>query len=108
MSVLIKGMEMPKNCEECVLIDIHYFCSLLGEVDESIENGSKDLRCPLVEVPTPHGRLIDAHDLIKDLSIKRFIGPDSDGNPMYEITGRYTSIPIYKVEDAPTVIEAEE
>ena len=52
MSVLIKGMKIPKNCDECVLLDSNYFCTLIGEVDESINNGSKDLRCPLVEVPT--------------------------------------------------------
>ena len=62
MSVLIKGMEMPKNCEECPLN--HYECALLEKSSEEImQYFGGDCRhpdCPLVEVLTPHGRLIDA------------------------------------------------
>ena len=58
MSILIKGMEMPKNCEKCNLCDVVYcnsyrFCSL----DFYRETRAPD--CPLIEVPTPHGDLID-------------------------------------------------
>ena len=51
MSVLIKGMEMPKNCFLCRFKNIG--------ICESKED------CPLIEVPTPHGDLIErkaAHD----------------------------------------------
>ena len=62
MSVLIKGMDMPKNCDECDLSTWEGFplgglklvCQLLGQVDD-IEIRDED--CPLIEVPTPHGRL---------------------------------------------------
>ena len=66
MSVLIKGMEMPKNCDECELCTCYvredgteenYRCVItfypIHEFDERHEY------CPLVEIP-PHGRLIDA------------------------------------------------
>ena len=60
MSVLIKGMDMPTCCADC---DIHNpfsetpYCRRLLQViplEGRLEN------CPLGEVPTPHGRLIDA------------------------------------------------
>lgn len=47
MSVLIKGMDMPKNCGKCFIGD-RSLCA----------NG-----CPLVEVPTPHGRLLDEKEV---------------------------------------------
>lgn len=64
MSIIIKGMDMPKRCEECVYEGVagskldEYFCILtqtrvLGHGITRLDN------CPLVEIPTPHGRLID-------------------------------------------------
>ncbi len=47
--LLIKGMEMPKNCHECPFLYVTSIC-----------DGFKD--CPIVTVP-PHGRLIDADEL---------------------------------------------
>lgn len=66
MSVLIKGMEMPKSCYECQFCAGTFEgcicvmgCGLL-EFEPSKEIHPK---CPLVEVPTPHGRLIDKDKL---------------------------------------------
>ena len=58
MSVVIKGMEMPKNCDTCFLskwdsCNERFYCMF-------------DF-CPLVEVPAPHGRLIDADALLEDV-----------------------------------------
>lgn len=65
MSVLIKGMELPKNCEVCPLN--FYECALLEKSSEEIMQyfggDSRHPDCPLVEVPK-HGRLIDA-DMLK-------------------------------------------
>ena len=55
MSVLIKGMEMPKDCDDC-RFHKSYYCVLT----DIITNGMQG--CPLVEVP-PHGRLVDADEL---------------------------------------------
>ena len=49
MSVLIRNMEMPENCEVCP----HAFCHL----DTN--------NCPLVALPEKHGRLIDAVELME-------------------------------------------
>ena len=64
MSILIKGMEMPNRCFECIFLTTvpNFFC-LAGKRDLCAEHGINISRpdwCPLVEIPTPHGRLIDA------------------------------------------------
>ena len=48
-SILI--IDTPFGCEDCELCIDDYFCLRLGEVDESVENGTKDLRCPLRPIP---------------------------------------------------------
>jgi hypothetical protein len=61
--------------------------------------------CPLVEVPTPHGRLGDLDALVKDLAVYR--GGHNEGygfdGGMYEAYNNSIEL----VEEAPTVIEAE-
>ena len=64
MSVLIKGMEMPKNCMECDLKswnpdEYDYVCPFSGIMALNI---GVQIDCPLVEVPT-----IDADELKKDV-----------------------------------------
>lgn len=56
MSVLIKGMEIPHSCASC-LWEFQNYCYL---INDRVESCDRDPKCPLVEVPTPHGRLIDA------------------------------------------------
>jgi hypothetical protein len=67
MSVLIKGMEMPESCEECdfciAIPDDSYFCDcpvIHGglNITQAIEDDVTHPDCPLVEVPTLHGRLM--------------------------------------------------
>ena len=89
MSVLIKGSIMPLMCEECPCYDCDdYSCKATGRgVIEYRYDGRPD-NCPLVEIPTPHGRLIDADELLRQ--------------PMN--TANY---PKNYVHVAPTIIEAE-
>lgn len=57
MSILIKGMEKPKNCFGCDF-NINCYCKInYGEIDRDL--WFCDKTCPIVEVPTPHGDLID-------------------------------------------------
>ena len=77
MSILIKGMEMPKHGGVNEDKDTVYRCIVIAHPDNSAElvidtefaspydNGHNVKRCPLVEVPTPHGRLIDADEIEK-------------------------------------------
>ena len=75
MGVYIKGMNMPKSCP-CGLVGVGYdlYCSFTSGIPsrmrEYVECCEKETRpdwCPLAEIPTPHGRLIDADALIEDL-----------------------------------------
>lgn len=68
MSVIIKGMEMPGKCENCPCYDyIDYVCradDCFAPFDvENPEERSE--HCPLIEIPTPHGKLIDADEIEK-------------------------------------------
>lgn len=69
MSVLIKGMKMPKNCIECPFSDHEAWCLIPGDPKMRYYCPKEEIseHCPLVEVPEPHGRLIDADALADDL-----------------------------------------
>ena len=51
MSVLIEGMEMPKNCAGCFL--------RVGQCSKRIYMENRPSDCPHNEVHEPHGRLGD-------------------------------------------------
>lgn len=87
MSILIKGMEMPERCGACFL--------RVGGCKQRIYMEQRPKYCPLVEIPTPHGRLIDADKLnIHDVS------------PAYGFC--VMGVTEEDIELADTVIEAEE
>ena len=68
MSVLINGMEMPTNCADCPLNYDQMACAVTwtrwwsdSMVIMNFDSDKERMpNCPLIEVPTPHGRLIDA------------------------------------------------
>lgn len=67
MSVIIKGVDMPKACLWCVFHDDYAdypMCMATGtSVGYTFPTGEKRMdNCPLIEIPTPHGRLIDADE----------------------------------------------
>ena len=97
MSVLIKGMEMPKSCEECPLCCDEAFGSYkCYRVKGWGDDNSRAYDCPIVEVPTPHGDLIDSDDVIDEINRVTFVS-QYDYNTAYNI-----------VEQADAVIKAEE
>ena len=64
MSVLVKGMSIPDNCELCAFETECGFC--LAKPDNFCGDTNDRKRpewCPLVEVPEPHGRLIDENEV---------------------------------------------
>lgn len=98
MSILIKGMEMPKNCVDCPLFEDKYHFHGCHAVPKSFDDmdmwdfvGDRPSWCPLIEVP-PHGRLIDADALMKSVPNFGF---------------GYRGIMQGVIEVAPTIIEAE-
>ena len=75
MGVYIKGMEMPKDCDSCPMLDDNgdYPTCILTWTSHGYNwnpFGQRMPDCPLVPVP-PHGRLIDADALDKTM---QFIG----------------------------------
>ncbi|MDC9367129.1 hypothetical protein [Clostridioides difficile] len=114
MSVLIKGMEMPKNCKECMFADMddvdfdyELYCTAnkkyadLDMYDLPIGGG-----CPLIEVP-PHGRLIDA-DEFKDYIRSGYEEMKHLFNENLKVATLVTESFCKDIDEAPTVIEAEE
>ena len=122
MSVLVKGMEMPKRCEDCPLC--HYMeagtitacgCKatmMIRPVGEQF----RPCWCPLIEIQ-PHGDLIDRDELLS-----QYGGPIWTAKTDYaeglrdvvaDIKNAPTIIPaepcndLAKPNNAPTVIEAE-
>ena len=103
MNVLIRGMQMPKGCiyenyngqtEYCPMLnhDDVPFCQFIEDEPESaIGIDERPVYCPLIEIKTPHGRLIDADKLIRDI------------NKYHVSDGKLQHL----VEVQPTVIEAE-
>ena len=61
MGVYIKGMKMPKKCLWCPLQYIG-FCQVT-KTDVNSDLGRRADDCPIVEVPEPHGRLIDVDEI---------------------------------------------
>lgn len=75
MSLIIKGMSLPSGCNMCqlhVLCFDYYVCRAKKlesggylDVDDQVIAGIRHRCCPLVEIPTPHGRLIDENELLR-------------------------------------------
>ena len=99
-SVLIKGLKLPKHAAVNGEKDTVYKGVILAHPDNTAEpvidskfasaydNGHDIQRYPLTEIPTPHGRLIDADNLKCPLSWQGEIVKAT-------------------VREAPTIIEAE-
>ena len=82
MSILIKDMEKPKRCLVCpfMVSRDNDDCILQSDEANAKFNSWDDMKasCPLVEIPTPHGRLIDADELINGCEkLMRMLDPES-------------------------------
>ena len=116
MSVLIEGMKMPTKCSDCELCELViqngiYCCNcpvpiMQGtDITKAIKENCRHPKCPLVEVPTPHGSLIDSEEFKNMLALgvmtAQMLGSDEN-----------TSLDIHFMKEIlkemPTVIEAEE
>ena len=92
MSILIKGMKMPEHCGYCRFA-YDGICHALQVMRYGKETkDGKLIDCPLTEIPTPHGRLIDRDALIAAYDAQH------EG-----VAGRARKL----MEEAPTIIEAE-
>jgi len=89
MSILIKGINKPKSCFNCYFNMYDCHCKInSGKIDR--DDWTCDKPCPIVEVPVPHGDLIDRNALI-EFCAERWIPLNVDA-----------------VNMQPTIIEAED
>lgn len=93
MGVYIKGMKMPIDCNTCYISE----CSL--PYSKVVPIGYRHEECPLVEVKEPHGRLVDADEIITQMNEMQVEGETFT-----------TAVNYVKLinADAPTVIDSEE
>ena len=107
MSILIKKMEMPNRCFECIFLTTvpNFFC-LAGKRDLCAEHGINISRpdwCPLIEVQSPHGRLIDADAFDERV---RVAGGMSEEELTEDFKDGVQAV-LYMLSKQPTIIEAE-
>ena len=104
MDVLVKGMKMPKSCGRCPMMRPGNYkgqafpCTCHAKDCFPIKPSELDLRdglCPLVELHTPHGDLIDRDILL------------SSENQHYEIHSDSYYVETRTIELAPIIIGAE-
>lgn len=113
MSILIKGMEIPKSCKDCKVYEPMdngcwgFFCALagkcLGEKEDILSDG-RDADCPLVPVPE-HGRLIDADAFVNKHFTNNYIVNAMTASKN-ELSTALLNIPLV-MNNAPTIIPAD-
>ena len=111
MSILIKGIEMPQCCQDCPLNYDQMECAVTGTAwwsDSMVLVGFDSEKerlydCPLIEVPTPHGRLIDADAFVEDLTNSA----DKVWNLLSPVTQQVIRRVCDDIKKYPTIIEAE-
>ena len=103
MSLMINGMDMPTK-------DAGVFCRLYRYKDgtaQFTQYGRTSFDQPdnhyfrAVEIPSPHGRLIDADKLWACLNALEYIAHAEGGRPTFAEA-------LEEIAKAPTIIEAEE
>ena len=114
MSVLIKGIEMPKSCIDCPCSLNMFFCRALDGREVTDRTGiefkedgivvSRPDWCPLVEMPEEHGDLIDVDKLLKTLGKQCIEAEKCNAMGVHTVL---TALVVPVVASQPTIIGAE-
>ncbi len=110
MSVLIKGMELPTGCKFCAMMRYYpsngnVWCNATNrrmQYKDSVLSTRQEF-CPLVEVKTSHGRLIDADAFDERV---RVAGGMSEEELTEDFKDGVQTV-LYMLSKQPTIIEAE-
>lgn len=109
MSVLIKGMEMPKNCENClfhfeddVSFEFVHQCLVDNRYIDECDIHQFPYCCPLIPLPSEHGNLIDADAFVEDLTNSA----DKVWNLLSPVTQQAIRRVCDDIKKYPTIIEA--
>ena len=106
--ILIRGMEMPKNCTECPCFSQWDDCGINHEwkfADEFDKTKDRLPSCPLGPLPEKHGRLGDL-DKLEDAFIRYYLEQERNNNLVFaavEIKQRIADM----MGDWPTIVPAE-
>lgn len=67
MSLVIKGMEMPKTCQICrtAKFDRIVGCEEWDRLSIAQRMYMRSETCPLIPLPEGHGRLVDAREVLE-------------------------------------------
>lgn len=100
MSLLIKGVDMPKN-----MFMKDYTLRVRQDGTAELIDRAIGKSYDVIDVPTPHGRLIDVDELMKVIEAN-----DYTLRSYYNTTdrGMFTIGIKQAIDEAPTIIEAEE
>ena len=112
MSVLIKGMKMPEKCGSCDLFHVEspmHCTAVKGHKTVGAPYGMpRPDWCPLVEIPEPHGDLIDRDAFRADFSMGENCDKCGIELKRCEYDRVYTKMDFCGwLDDAPVIIEAE-
>lgn len=113
MGIYIKGMKMPTDCEECRfcigLADTEYGTCAGCLIDNEYREASSKSGCPLIEIPEPHGDLIDRDAFRADFSMGENCNNCGIELKRCEYDRIYTKMDFCGwLDDAPTVIPRED
>ena len=79
MSIVIKGLNLPSNCNECYLMEdsgcivTGYHWVTRGYIDMGFDPAEdRHKNCPIIELPESHGRLIDGDEAERRLRPRDF------------------------------------
>ncbi len=103
MGIYIPSMEMPTSCHKCQLNVVGY-CIIANRVDRRtsfVTNDAIQTWCPLVSVPTSHGRLGDLDALIEKCEE---MADKEDGNQLDALV----LLKWFLEQNVPTIIPASE
>ena len=110
MSIIIKGMEMPKSCDECEFHVYHSFgefvcvaTPMFYPMNLANCKGIRKDWCPLIELP-PHGDLIDKQMLLRNIADNQFAHSSVRHEEDYAFWGKVWDY----INDAPIVVESED
>jgi hypothetical protein len=90
--IYIKGMEMPKNCDDC---HFDFDCPYDESQDGYKMMGGRPRKCPLIPVP-PHGDLVDRAEMREiAISLLDKAVTDQEANAIREMWSHLGQLPVY-------------
>ena len=106
MAILIKGMGMPSKCIRCP-VNVYGRCLVNDDKDviKATADAVRDKDCPLIEVPEPHGDLIDANEMFVEFVIEGQRSKRYKLGEKWELNGEEIRSVISRL---PTIIPASE